>query len=376
MEADQIIELLNRYKAGTLSPQERAKLESWYISQAANSKLDIDDEELEKNLSALRGRLPLRHQETLPSWRSKWIRISAAAAVLLIGLATAVYLYIDGSGIPRHEQVAAGGDILPGGNKATLSLADGRRIDLSSEKRGIMTTSGKFTYNDGTPVLSSPEMTMGDVQLITVSTPKGGQYQIRLPDGTNVWLNAATFLKYPVSFEGKKERRVELNGEAYFEVAKNTGKPFLVTAGEQVVKVLGTHFNISNYADEPLVKTTLLEGKVEVSAYGRPEELMPGQQTVLDRGTARVEVREVDAEEAVDWKDGMFRFNNERLESIMRKISRWYNAEVLYEDESLKNERFIGVITRFSKASDVLGMLELAGEVSFRIENDKIIVRP
>lgn len=225
----------------------------------------------------------------------------------------------------------------------------------------------------------------------TIATPKGGQYQVRLPDGSKVWLNAASSLKYLASFSAWNERKVELSGEAYFEVAKDKDHPFVVKTENQEVIVLGTHFNINSYKDEPATKTTLLEGSVRVSllgttstastinttqkiSKGKPAEIIlkPGEQATLIGNNIRVSPQ--NAEDAIAWKDGYFMFNNESLESVMRKISRWYNLDVVFADASIKNQTFYGRMSRFSKVSQVLKSLALTREVKFELKDNTIHV--
>ncbi|MGY0036944.1 FecR family protein [Pedobacter sp. NJ-S-72] len=209
-----------------------------------------------------------------------------------------------------------------------------------------------------------------------METPKGGQYQLVLPDGTKVWLNAASSLRYPVAFQGN-ERKVELTGEAYFEVAKDKTRPFEVYSNNQVVQVLGTHFNINAYSNEPFVSTTLLEGSVKVtnSLTNAQKIIRPGQQSLISKdGQAGIEVKNMDLDEAVAWKNGYFMFNEEELESILKKVSRWYNVDVQYEQEELKHQLFSGTLSKYSNVSQVLKKLEMLQSIHFKIEGRKIIV--
>jgi len=271
--------------------------------------------------------------------------------------------------------------ILPGGNNAVLTLANGKSINLNQAANGKLRVTagitvtkqqdGQLVYtvqnNDGKGEYSN--------ELNTVTTPKGGQYQINLPDGTKVWLNAATSLQFPVSFEAVRKREVTLIGEAYFEVAKNS-KPFVVATQNQQVSVLGTHFSVNSYPNENTTKTTLLEGSVVVSLTGinaSERRLKPNQQSVILNGTLKV--KEVDAEEAIDWKNGYFIFNNESLESIMRKVSRWYDVDITVSaDEKLMQKEFSGTVSRFSEVGDVLEMLELTDGVHFKVKERRIII--
>jgi ferric-dicitrate binding protein FerR (iron transport regulator) len=278
-------------------------------------------------------------------------------------------------------------DIKPGGNQAILTLADGTKIVLDKAAEGALARQGNTTViklDDGRLAYNMQTVSQIPTTKIlynTLSTPRGGQYRVTLPDGTLVWLNASTSLKFPTAFTGN-ERKVEIKGEAYFEVAKNEAMPFIVTAENSEIKVLGTHFNVSAYADDKVMKTTLLEGSVELSIAKRAGsetvpatiKLQPGQQAQLDE-TNILKVVEADTEEATAWKNGFFIFNNEDVESIMRKITRWYDVKVIYENKD-ENMRFTGNISRAENVSEVLRVLELTEIVHFKIEGKTITVLP
>lgn len=205
----------------------------------------------------------------------------------------------------------------------------------------------------------------------TLSTARGEQYQVRLPDSSLVWLNAASELKYPSSFNTLKERRVELSGEAYFEVAKNKKQPFVVQADGQEVKVLGTHFNVSSYSDEPDAITTLLEGSVQISGNGEVKVLKPGERAV--RTGNQIKVSEADLSEDMAWKNGDFYFNNVGIASIMRQISRWYDVDIIYQGE-LTDEKFYGTISRSKNIKQVLNVLEKTKSVHFKVEGRRVLI--
>jgi len=226
---------------------------------------------------------------------------------------------------------------------------------------------GKLEYKPLGSVLAGK----GALVYNRIQVPYGGQYQLELPDGTKVWLNAGSSLRYPVSFTGH-ERKVELTGEGYFEVAKNKTMPFRVQTSKQVVEVLGTHFNINAYNDDPSVKTTLLEGSVKVTqnTMGTFKMLKPGQQSVLKNN--ELQVKEADTEEAVAWKNGLFLFNDQSLDEIMHQVSRWYDLQIVFDDVSLKTQRFGGSISRFKNVSQLLQVLESTGSVHFKIEGRRL----
>lgn len=326
---------------------------------------------------------------TPPKFKLLWTRIVAAAAILLV-IGAGVWFYQSYRNAD-HINILAKNDIAPGKNAATLTLANGKIINLSDAKTGLVIDASKFTYNDGSKVqvssrtesLSSDEKSdpslrgsSGDPSLygkaVTMNTPRGGTYQIKLSDGTQVWLNASSSLKFPASFVSLKERKVELTGEGYFEVAKNKALPFIVISKGQQVEVLGTHFNISSYKEDVAVKTTLLEGSVKVKSNKESLLLMPGQQSILING--KTKVIQVQTEDVVAWKSGYFMFNNESLEDIMLKVARWYDVDVEYKNVSTRKITFFGTVSRFSNISEVLRKLELTGEVKFEIEGKRIIV--
>ncbi len=307
------------------------------------------------------------------------IRYAGVAAMITAILFSALYIYFNRS---RSAQKTAGTaavkDIPPGRNKAVLTLADGRQILLTEAANGELarqagiritkTSDGKLVYTaDRTETTSS----VSDISYNTISTPRGGQYQINLPDGSQVWLNAASSLKFPAAFSPAGTRKVTLSGEAYFEVAKDKHRPFVVTTAKQSLEVLGTHFNVDSYPDEPGTKTTLLEGSVRISADDRIVLLKPGQQATVNEA---VSVSEVDPEEAIAWQKGYFHFDDEELESVMKKVSRWYDVEAEYEDASLKHELFAAYSTRFANVSQLLKRLNEVGSVRFRLEGRKIII--
>lgn len=270
-------------------------------------------------------------------------------------------------------------DIQPGGNKATVTLANGQRFDLKNLEGGVVVDKSGLEYNDGTAI-SEIGSAKGAAQQLVLSTPKGGQYQITLSDGTKVWLNAASSLKFLSSFAGQKERRVELTGEAYFQVNHDAKQPFRVMSAGQLAEDLGTSFNINNYADEPLSKTTLVEGSMQVRSLKNAQDknpilLKPSQQASID-AVGAISLRMVNTAETLGWKNDNFIFDGEDLNSAMRKIARWYNIDVVYEPDVKANSTPIldGLVSRKSKLSEVLKWIETVGEVRFKIEGRRVTV--
>jgi transmembrane sensor len=315
-------------------------------------------------------------EKETPVQRYLWPKMAAAAVIILsIGL----YWWSRGNDERLTQQPVLkleNADIPPGGNKAMLTFGDGSSIMLDSAKNGNLATQGSTNITksrNGELVYTSGNADRTAV-FNTVTTPKGGQYHIVLPDGSKAWLNAASSLKFPTAFSGK-ERSVEITGEVYFEVAPNSKMPFTVQAGETRIAVLGTHFNVMAYADEKIIRTTLLEGSVKVSHAGKSALLVPGQQARIKAVSEQILVAsDVDVEKELAWKNGYFQFKDDNLDNIMRQISRWYDVEVTYEGNPGK-ETFTGKLPRSGNVSKVFKILSLSG-VKFRIEGKSIIVTP
>lgn len=389
MDKQTIEQLIDRYLEGKCTREEKALIERFYMEEALNRKLPQGNQDPLLAKEAM-WKAVSNHVQQNPgptqnnSWKFYTKIISAAAAILMVvGLSVIFYPQMNipkTSESPVQPQIAT---INPGGNKAVLTLGNGEQIVLNEASNGVLANqsgvivkkvkNGQLIYSiDQNPILSD------GLSFHTITTPKGGQYQVILPDGTAIWLNAATTIRFPARFTGN-ERLVSLTGEAYFEVAKNKRMPFKVSTDQQVIEVLGTHFNINSYTDESNIKTTLLEGSVKViakvkspAATSRMVVLKPGQQTVVG---ADFKVRKADLEEVMAWKDNRFAFNSLPLEDIMRQLSRWYDVEVVYKGD-ISAKTFTGSISRYANVSQVLNMLELTTRVHFKIEERRIIVMP
>jgi ferric-dicitrate binding protein FerR (iron transport regulator) len=309
-----------------------------------------------------------------------WAR--AAAAVLVLATGTAVFFLVKQkrAGAPitvtaKKETLLH--DVAPGGNKAVLTLADGSSIVLDSAHNGSLAQQGntKILKVDAGQLSYKTGVAMpGQVLYNTIATPRGGQYEVTLADGTEVWLNAASSLRFPTAFTGS-ERDVELTGEAYFEVAKNPAMPFHVKVNKMDVQVLGTHFNIMAYSNEQSIKTTLLEGKVKVTGNGVEKNILPGQQAVLDNTSNSLQVKEANVDLAVAWKNGLFRFRETNIRELMRQVERWYDVEVEYKTQGSYQD-YTGIVPRSQNVSALLQTLELTGTVHFTVEGKKITVLP
>ncbi|TKC04390.1 FecR family protein [Pedobacter frigoris] len=293
--------------------------------------------------------------------RIYWKWIAAAAAIIMVVGSVSLLNSTD-----DRIHVEAGK------NTATLTLPNGKAIALSDAKSGLVIDAGKLTYDDGSSVSDAAVGLNEDNEaaMLSISTPKGGTYEIVLRDGTHVWLNADSKLEFPAKFLSSG-RVVKLSGEGYFEVAKNKQAPFRVLTKVQEIEVLGTHFNVDAYDNEKSVKTTLLEGLVKVSANGVDKLLDPGFQSV-NTGN-RISIAKVDVNAAIAWKNKQFVFESENIKSIMRKVERWYNVEVIYTDE-VSEETFSGGVSRFDNLSEVLKSLESTGNVSFKVKGRIVYV--
>jgi len=272
--------------------------------------------------------------------------------------------------------------IVPGGNKAYLTTANGAVITLNGLKNGNLLSQGGIQINKvkdgllkyGKKVAANTTAPVTNVIYNTITVPRGGQYQLVLADGTKVWLNSASTMKFPVAFNGK-DRQVELSGEAYFEVVKNPSQPFKVVVNGITVQDLGTHFNVMGYSDDKEVKTSLLEGSVKLSGNKATAILKPGEQGALNDQQNAFKIEEVDMDNVVAWKNGLFAFNDEDIQTIMKRISRWYDVDVVFSQQ-LKRKNFGGTISRFSDVSQVLKDLELTGSIHFKVEGRRITVMP
>ncbi|SDL01643.1 FecR family protein [Pedobacter sp. ok626] len=371
MNRAEIKDLLAKYKANACTDAELEILESWYLEYENTDLPELSDKEKKADLDEIWKGMPIAHSGAR---RFRWSHLSVAA-IVLIALSVGFFLYKI-KDTPSQLAHTKTNDIAPGGNKAILVLADGKRISLTDAPDGTVTHIGGITIvkkSDGRlvyKVMNSGQEQRGELKYNIIETPVGGQFQVDLPDGTRVWLNALSSIKFPASFAGQAFRKVALKGEAYFEVAKNKNQPFRVSTDKQEVEVVGTHFNINAYPDELAVKTTLLEGSVKVNG----EFIKPGQQSVVTSTGLRI--FKTDLEAALAWKNGLFMFDSEALESVMRKISKWYGVTVKYSNEEVKTLVFGGTVSKFDNVSKVLKMMELTGDVHFKLEGPVITVMP
>jgi transmembrane sensor len=354
---------------------------------------EISAEEMKQFFSLLKedGNLPLLEQLMDTNWetmfdgvqaaepikkvlfyRRSWIRVAAA---ILILISCSTYFFIKKQPAVNVPAAVAYKDIQPGSNKATLTLANGQKIILEDVKYGTVAQQGgtrvsKLANGQLAYVIDSNSTA---VIYNTLSTPRGGQHYLLLPDGSSVWLNAASSIRFPTAFTGK-ERVVEITGEVYFEVAQRAAMPFKVKFHHGEVQVLGTQFNINAYDDEDAVKTTLLEGLVRVSGHNSSVIIKPGSQALLGKNEPVRASGSVNTDEVMAWKNGVFYFNRSDIKTIMRQISRWYDVDIEYRG-TIRQREFVGDISKKSQLPDVLAILE-ESNVHFIREGRKIIVIP
>jgi len=374
-------QLVERYVAKSLSNEE---LEV-FAELVKQGKLD------EELALAMEREALLGEKVISPAIQRLWPRLAGiAAAIALIGFAGWFFYSSNNSGQDAGQNKYAKTDIAPGHNGATLTLANGRIIKLSDAKTAVAIGANTLNYDDGSAVVvnASDADDLGNTE-ITAATGRAQTYAVTLPDGTKVWLNSATKLTFPTKFSTSGKRIVTLDGEAYFEVYKDKLHPFVVKSQEhngipqQEITVLGTHFNISAYNNDEQVKTALLEGSVKVNvsdiasgnaATGQTGVILKvNQQSVVAKST-KIAVENINAQEAVDWKNGSFVFEHQKLSEIMKKVERWYDVRITYQNNTLKNQTFTGEISRYDHVSELLKILERTGKVSFEIKNRNIIV--
>ncbi|MET6997184.1 FecR family protein [Chitinophaga defluvii] len=315
--------------------------------------------------------VPVYTRKIVPyTW--KW----AAAAAILILLGTGTYFYLNSPTKQVVHTPAVAMDVAPGGNKATLTLSNGSVVLIDSVPEGKVAQQGNTSIvklPNGQLVYNAGNSGVDESMYNTLATPRGGQYQLTLPDGTQVWLDAASSITYPAVFKGNK-REVTITGEAYFEIALNAAKPFFVKVKEATIQVLGTHFNVNAYQEEEAIKVSLLQGAVKLNNKKSGIRLVPGQQGQLFPDGALKLIKEVDVEQAIAWKNGYFQFDGIGLPALIRQIARWYDLDVVYEG-AVPEREFSGKIARTAYLSDVIKALELS-DVHCRFDGKKLIVMP
>jgi len=387
LQTDEIIKLLGKHLNGSLNRQETEALQTWIDAKPENQNLinrleqnelliedirlywdlwnDAEATEREQRIfDRVAQKTTILPRSPLYKRIHKWVPYAAAS---ILALASILYLTLQPKKIADTETLITAKDILPGGNKATLTLENGRSIDLNSQQSGIIV--GKdITYLDGSSIVDNKAEAS---EKLVLKTPIGGNYKVVLPDGSQVWLNADSKLTYPSRFAAT-ERIVQLEGEAYFEVQHQylSGRkiPFKVVSNGQTVNVLGTAFNISAYAEEPQMKTTLVNGAIEIENHSSKNinKMVPGQQAILE-GTD-TKINKVDVFKSIAWKYGQFSFDDKSFDQIMREMARWYNIKVAYEG-GIPTDRFTGNAFKTDKLGTVLRFLE-SSSIQYRVKSD------
>lgn len=375
-ESDIFEELAKKYLEGTITPEEQQRFENWYAS--------FDDEDLElyseryESVEQLRIAMYQRVEDGINGKKKRktlFVKI-AAAALILVALSFTLSLYLSNkTNSPNPDTFAEAEGIGPGGVAAYLSLNNGTKVDLSELEDGEKIENGGVVFRknkDGElelVIVDSQAPLGATMSYNTISTPKGGNYKVILPDETQVWLNASSSLKFPVSF-AKNERKVELIGEAYFDVTSDKESPFKVLSNGQEVKVFGTEFNVSAYPEDTNMKTTLIEGSVQVTAGDRSVFIKPGEQSILENGV--IQVVDIDVSNVKAWKDGYFAFDKLSVEEVMNQIGRWYDVTVVYQNE-IPEKQLVGQISKEENLSTILEMLQYNG-VNLSFDAGEIVV--
>jgi ferric-dicitrate binding protein FerR (iron transport regulator) len=411
MNETQATDLLKRFRSGECTDGEKQLVEAWYNELMNTGELEWEAGEKEsiQNTSEnwLLQNMTDEEQPYAPVYRMRTAAKAwwAAAAILVIMTGATYYLYNkQQAALAAKKKETLKNDVAPGSNKAVLTLANGTTIVLDDASNGVVAEEGSAKVikpEDGQLLYEQEDNSKhGPLSYNTLATPRSGQYQVILPDGSKVWLNSESSIHYPVAF-AENERRVQITGEAYFEVAKlknSSGQriPFFVelplTGGQ--VEVLGTHFNVNAYSDESAIKTTLLEGRVRVSqsaisnrqsakAIEYAVVLKPGEQALVAAGRGKtnrsendkIKVNKADVDNVVAWKNGLFHFESADIKTVMRQLARWYDVDVVYEGTTVKNDPLFVEVSRNTRLSDVLKVLQESGSAKFTIQGKKIIVK-
>lgn len=379
--------LVERYFDNSATAVEKLELAQWIDGEAGDEQLEealgasweahvpiirMPDGMSDRIVASLFGAAPAA--QSVPSGRIIRYRWWAAASVLLLGAGGwwAIAHNTPHPQVVAEKQERYKNEVAPGGNHALLTLADGSVIALDSAGNGVLTQQGNVKIvKQSNGELSYEGNGSGAAMYNKMATPRGGQYRLKLPDGTMVWLNAASSIFYPAAFTGD-ERNVTVTGEVYFEVAANANKPFKVKAGAVNITVMGTRFNVNAYQEEAVIKTTLVDGAVSVASAGSTGTLKPGQQAQVSHNGSLAVVNNIDTEEIIAWKNGFFQFNDADMPTVMRQIEQWYDVKVNYEG-AVPKRSFGGGIQRSLPLSEVLSILE-ANDVKFKIEGKNITV--
>ncbi|WP_207427590.1 FecR family protein [Pedobacter sp. SYSU D00535] len=380
MTEQEYLKLAKKYLAGEASPEE------YELLRRHNENFQLSEDDWTPEM----GEKELIYQQLTESVfdgveaglqrRKLWTSYGRIAAVLLVFLAVGIVFWMrKGAASAEIAKAPAKGEkIKPAGNVAYLTLSDGSKVSLGEGEAKLGIEHGIQLKKGADGLLlydlshANPEIRDSEPVYNTLTTPKGAHYRLILADGTKVWLNASSSITFPVTFSGDT-RDVELSGEAYFEVVENKHKPFTVKTKRTEVKVLGTHFNVSAYADDPITRTTLLEGSVQLKHGTQAALLLPGQKGEVAEGNPALRVAKADLQEAVGWKNGLFIFRDENIVEVMKKVARWYDVQVEFEG-NVKTKAFGGTVSRFKDITEILDLMQLAGGIHYKIEGRRVVI--
>ena len=390
MQKEEVQELVEKYLHNNASKEEEERLLQWYWRESnLESEWELNNSQSELDLKSMIYKKIAEQDETETdlntNYKNKFNKIGTAFLFLAV-LALAAFYSSNQFRSPNVDETLLSKkpvDILPGGSKAVLTLADGRKIELDESKNGILVNQGDIKVHKNSDgiieyTFSKQETasiyTLDPVEPVfnTIETPVGGKYQLNLADGSKVWLNSSSSLRFPIFFS-KDNREVELRGEAYFEVSKDSKRKFSVRSGIQTVEVLGTQFNINAYSDEKSIKTTLFEGEIRVIDLKTNDSklLKPGEQSNVDQS---IRIRRIDTQTEIAWKEGYFHFKKADIETVMRQLGRWYGVTARYEG-NLPEQHFSGAISNSLTLLEVLEILEKSN-IHFRLDGKEVIVMP
>ncbi len=374
------LELAEKWLNGTISPEEEKEYAAWYNTIETDARLEVPAiiaADKEQHRKKILQQINVRRVPVIRIYKRVLSRVSAAAILLLI--AGSCYVYFRPPApkpLTIHKRISVNNDVEPGTYGAILTSSKGQTIVLDTTKNGkIMQALGADVTKAGKSLtFVNPASQNTEIEYYTLSTPRARQQQLVLPDGTQIWLNAQSSVKFPSSFTGA-HREVEITGEAYFEVAKDASRPFIVHVNHAVIEVLGTHFNVMAYSNERIMETTLLEGAIKFKKGNNQVLLKPGQQSQLKDENIKV-VNEVNPDHILAWKNGMQSFANADIQTIMRQVERWYDIDVTYKG-NITIRKFTGEIPRDAKLSELLKLFEV-NKIHFKIDADhkKLTVMP
>ncbi len=381
---DTIISLLKKELSGSINENEKKALNLWKEDSRIKALIDKYDDEgyLDSKFAELS-----KHDVKIafkkfyakihkPGFSITIYKLAKIAAVIIIPLMIGAYLIRDF--YANHDSLLSETlQIKPGKSLVELVLNDGKIIRMGIRTDTIIEQNGALIRSGSKNIIYDTKEKILKTAYHTARIPRGGEFSITLNDGTKVWLNSESELKYPIPFPSNKREVVLKNGEAYFEVAHNKSKPFFVRTSEGLVRVLGTSFNVKAYKEDVEIYTTLVEGKISFSSLienGEKVNIEPGFQAVLKKGQPKVQVAKVDTRLYTGWKDGLFSFKNESLESIMTTLARWYDIDVFYEDDEVKKILFTGDLERYESINPFLEMLQKSGKAKFKIIERAVIV--